>query len=79
MQVLKRKGDGLSAVKDCVLLYTNINTITTKMHELQAKIIETKAKIVAMVKIHAKNCHYLEIHPKNCRYQLSAKDYLPKN
>ena len=44
------------------------------MHELQAKIIETKAKIVAVVKIHPKNCRYLEIHPNNCRYQLSAKE-----
>ena len=34
------------------------------MHDLQAKIIKTKAKIVAVV----------EIHPKNCRYQSSAKE-----
>ena len=34
------------------------------MHELQAKILETKAKIVAVV----------EIHPKNYRYQLTAKE-----
>ena len=47
-----------------MLLYTNIDTMTNQMHELQAKILETKAKIVAVV----------EIYPKNYRYQLTAKE-----
>ena len=61
---LGKKGDGLSAVKDFVLLYTNIDTITNKMHELLTKITETKAKIVAVV----------EIRPKNCSNQLSTEE-----
>ena len=47
-----------------MLLHTNIDTITNKIHQLQAKIIATKAKIVAVV----------EIHPKNCHHQLSIKE-----
>ena len=43
--------------------YASADTLTNKMHELQAKIFETKTKIVAVVKI----------HPKNYRYQLTAK------
>ena len=39
------------------------------MHELQARILETKAKIVAVV----------EIHPKNYRYQLTTKELCIKN
>ena len=56
-------------IRGCTLLYTNIDTITNKMHELQVKITETKAKIIAVV----------EIHPKNSRYQLTASELNIKN
>ena len=45
-----RKRDGLSAVKDCVLLYTNIDTITNKMHELQLKSLKPMHKLKQWLK-----------------------------
>ena len=56
-------------MEDCVLLYTNIGTITNKMNELKAKIVESKAKIVALV----------ESHPKVFRYKLSESEIQIRN
>ena len=49
---------------DLTILYTNIDTITSKKQKLTAKIAETSAKIVAVV----------EVKPKNCRYALSQTE-----
>ena len=57
---LRRKHDYC----DIKLLYTNIDTITNKKHELLAKITETEAKIIVVT----------EVNPKNCRYHITNSE-----
>ena len=42
----------------CIILYTNIDTITNKKHELLAKVVETHAKVIVVVEVKSKNCRY---------------------